>query len=463
MLAFYSHITSGIRYLQQCIRFNIKGEKMYFPLIERRIAARDRRSHSTDRRQTQNSYSSVNNKRNKIVRRYGKDRRVLVLDRETLLYASILNKDQKPEDKKSKTISFCSAILIPLTIALSSIGTTIFINKIQKESADKISSKQMESASLIAKQQKESAELIAKGQQENAQKIADANIKNSKTIADAQMETQHLQHLVTIFSSIISPEKKEDKRQSVINQRIRSLAVYGDEALPFLLQIRQHFPKPDDDTSTNTNSYLAAKETIETIIGYSQLDLSGQIVTGSSDTPINLRHKIYENYNLDNSYFTNVNLYKANFSGSSLQNSSFTSADLQETNFMNANLKNVKFVDSNLSKTDFRHAYLVGVTFSPDCKNIQYAKFSLNTLLKAESVLFETFDADMYALLLITHEKKLERINNEEKNKLDAVYTKSNTNNFRELQEKLNILRNKGLAGIKDKPIDTHKLSMNTI
>lgn len=416
---------------------------MYFPMIERRIAARDdRRSHSPDRRQALSSHSCENNRRNKIVRRNGNDRRVMTLDRETLLLnaASVLATDnQKIKEEKSKFISVCSTILIPLTIGLSSLGATLGINHMQ-----------MESAKVIADQQKESAELIAKGQQKNAAKIA-----------GAQIATQHLEHLVEIFSSIISPKDDKDK---VIVQRIRSLVVYGEEALPFLLQIRQHFKEPanDQSSSTNPNLYLAAEETIKVIIGYNHLNLSGQKIIGKKGAFVNLRHKIYNNYNLDRSEFTYVNLYKANFSGSSLQSSSFTSADLQEAIFKYVNLKKVKFVNSNLRKTDFRHAYLDGVTISPDCTNIEYAIFSLNTLLKAESDLFKSFNADKYALLLINHKEQLEKINIEAKSKLDAVYTKSNTNNFEELQEKLNMLRNKGLAGIKNKPKANHQLSMNT-
>ncbi len=224
-----------------------------------------------------------------------------------MLFSIKQSEIKAPTEKKSKVISFCSAILIPLSIGISSF--------------------------LIAINQDKNAQRIANGQQENAQKIASANIENSQKIADAQIETQHLQHLVSIFSTIISPK---DKKEGIIHQRIRSLAVYGGEALPFLLQIRQHFSSLNNTASRNTEK--VTNQTIDKILGYSQLDLQGQKVIGKSEKPINLRHKKYKNYNLDNSKFEYVNLYKADFSGSSLHASIFTHADLQETNFGNANL-----------------------------------------------------------------------------------------------------------------------------
>lgn len=277
------------------------------------------------------------------------------------------------------------------------------------------------------------------------------------------METQHLQHLVAIFSSIISPEKKADKSKNVIHQRIRSLSVYDDEALPFLLQIRQHFSKPGLDSSQQSQTWRIANQTIGSIVGYSQLDLSGQTVISLTDTPTNLRHKEYANYNLDNSHFTNVNLYKANFSGSSLQSSSFTDADLQETKFNNANLKGVSFKNSILRKTNFRNAYLSGVKFSPDCKYLEHAIFSLNTLLKPDSGLFSSLDADKFALLLIPHESELERINAEEKSKLDQTFAKLKIEDFSQLKEKFSELRNQGLASIDDKPKVTRQVSMSSL
>lgn len=73
---------------------------MYFPLIERRIAAKDRRLPSTDRRQANKIHSVGNNKRTKQARRKGNDRRTLILDRETLRdYAAFLNKAHEHEEK----------------------------------------------------------------------------------------------------------------------------------------------------------------------------------------------------------------------------------------------------------------------------------------------------------------------------------------------------------------------------
>ncbi|GFO72192.1 hypothetical protein BJAS_P2219 [Bathymodiolus japonicus methanotrophic gill symbiont] len=133
--------------------------------------------------------------------------------------------------------------------------------------------------------------------------------------------------MVKIFSSIISPEKKDT--QAVIEQRIRSLAVYDNEALPFLLQIRQHFSSLSDsslgekdlsamaekeDRKNATNKANIATTTIKTIIRYSQLNVPNQYIEGKSKKDyLNLRNKEYKNYNLENSTFTNVNFYNSMF------------------------------------------------------------------------------------------------------------------------------------------------------
>jgi uncharacterized protein YjbI with pentapeptide repeats len=173
--------------------------------------------------------------------------------------------------------------------------------------------------------------------------------------------------------------------------------------------------------------------------------------------------KKYINYNLDNSHFKNVNLYKANFSDSSLQNSSFTNADLQETIFKSANLKDVTFTNSNLSKTDFRHAYLEGVTFSSNCRNIEYANFSLNTLLKVQSGFLKNLDKDKYVLLLMSHEKTLEKISTGEQSKLVDLFRKLGIDNFSKLQEKFKELKNIGLADTENRAIAFYQVAMNTL
>ena len=348
---------------------------------------------------------------------------------------------------------FCSTFLLPLTVAAVSVFATISINK----------------------QQVASAKQLANGQQENAQKIADANIKNSKTIAEGEMETAHLKHLVVIFSSIISPE--ESATPAIIQQRIRSLAVYGDEALPFLLQIRQHFSKLDKTNLEKKGSAfvidmkeeaLVATTTIGTIIKYSQLNIPKQEIKGKSDKERhNLRNKEYINYNLAYSKFKNVNLYRANFSSSSLQHSYFTNVDLVEANFQNANLTNVTFDNVKLRKTDFHQANLKKVIFSK-CQNIEDAKFSLYTVLEAESGFFGKLEEEQYILLLMAHEEELVRISNseEEKSKLDNILTilqKYQITSFHELQKKFQEHKSKRFTSIKVKTDEVDQMSMNFI
>jgi hypothetical protein len=297
--------------------------------------------------------------------------------------------------------------------------------------------------------------VIAAGQRENATKIANANIENSRTIASAQMETQHLEHMVSIFSSIISPKAGEEKE--VIHKRIRSLAVYRDEALPFLLQIRRYSINEDDSSGNLTLNVTT--ETINRIVQDSQLDLSKQIVRGESeDSPVNLRRKKYVNYNLNGSLFEFVNLYQADFSGSSLQGSTFIGTDLQESNFQSANLKGVIFEKVNLRKTDFRNAYLQGVQFKK-CAYIASVKFSLFALLRADQEPFKSISLRHYTLLLMNYEEQLAALDKEEKGKLTKALDKLNMIDFDELQAKFNTYRVKGMAG-KTKKQEV-RLSMN--
>lgn len=428
---------------------------MYFPLIERRIAAQDRRFNTTDRRQSQKSHSLAGNKRKKTARRKGNERRTLILDRETLLYASLLNKEHEPEEKKSKSFLFCSTFLLPLTVAAVSVFATISINN----------------------QQVTSAEKLATGQQENAQKIADANIKNSKTIAAAEMETEHLKHLVHIFSTIISPGGNDS--EEVIQERIRSLSVYGDEALPFLLQIRQHFSKLDieslrqkekSETPINKKEEkaLVADRTISAIIKYSQIEVSRQIVSGTPKQHLNLRNKEYINYNLGNSTFSYVNLFGANFYSSSLHGSSFKHVDLVEANFQKTNLADVSFEYANLRKTDFNQAKLKGVTFK-DCENIEEAKFSLNTILYAKPGFFGPLKVDQYVLLLMSHEEELVRKNKNEaeksklKNILTILKNKYQINSFTELQGKFKQYKSKSFLSKQGASKEADKVSMSNL
>ncbi len=451
---------------------------MYFPLIERRTSSQDRRCQTLERRQSQNT-AILKEKREENSRRKKSDRRVLTLDRETLLYASFLNASpqsisadlnhsSKPVSKKSKTLSFCSAILIPLTIGLSSLGATVFINKEQEESANK----------------------IADANIENSKTIANANIQNSQTIANAQIKTQHLQHLVKIFSTIIS--SKLDEKPEVIRQRIQSLAVYGDESIPFLLQIKDHFPE-----SKNTAIHETTLKTIDDIIGHSQFNLSKQKIGESSGASLNLRHRDYANYNLDESHFTNVVLYKSNFSGSSLQGATFKDADLQEANFISSSLINVTFNSTYLRKTNFHQANLKGSTFKKsdlqgasfkdsnltnvtfdgvnfkeadfhqaylesirvlNCTNIEEAHFSLPTILKAEPSLFGSLDEKKYVLILYKHKDKLIAFHNKDKKALANILNILKID-FSTLQNKFEKLQNKNVVKINHKLKDAPILS----
>lgn len=406
---------------------------MIYPLTERRIFGFDRRSTSSDKRkgfwgQPHSSESQSSNSSND--RRHGLERRQLKLDREKLL-ESITTKQSKSiwQQLKSAWQDFIQPILIPLVIGGSSFYVTREVNDRQMRNADK---------------------------------IAIENRENSAMIAEAGLKTQHLKQMSGVFSNIIklineSPDKNEAAKNA-LKQYVMSMSVYGDEALPFLLQLRDEYGQKDYVKFKKT--MLATTTTaIETILKLNQHKITMEFVDKQGQT-LYLPRRKYVNYNLSDSKFQDVILYEADFSHSLLRNAHYIDADLRKANFSNASLINATFEHTNVAETKFDHAnlegakfvnvdlananfdkaYLNGVEFDR-CENMESARFPINYLLKANAEPFKSLPARDYSLLLMQRESELLAIHENNTRSLGNVYKKLNMVDFSALQEKFNELR----------------------
>ncbi len=419
-----------------------RGElPMIYPLTERRIAGYDRRNVATVESKTFEDDEFKLKHDNVNERRRGLERRQLKLNREKLL-----------ESLTSKKSGFnwqeiIKSSVIPVFITLGSLYVTYYINE----------------------QQAASAKVVADSQLESAEKIAAANREHSSKIASAELETQRLTQMAGVFSNIITlsnqSPKSDKKTIDTLTQQIKSLSVYGDEALPFLVQLRdgEHYAKSASAISTT------AKDTIKEILLLNQPIVKMDFF-GKKDKPLYLPRREYINYNLSGSRFKNVTLYaadfshsllketefidanlrKANFSNASLINARFantgsaeTKFDIAETNFDYANLKGATFINVDLSKVNFQKSFIKGVKFV-DCDHIANAKFSMHQFLQANAEPFKSLGEIEYSKLLMKHETSLTKLHKNNAEHLKQAYIKMNLDNpgdIAELQETFSQLR----------------------
>jgi uncharacterized protein YjbI with pentapeptide repeats len=407
---------------------------MIYPLTERRIAGYDRRNVATVEFKTFESDESRLKHDNVNERRRGRERRQLKLDREKLL-ESLTSKENKSIWQHINFIwqDFIKPSLIPLVIG----GASFYVTQ-------EVTTQQLVSAETIAEQNRE----------------------NSALIADAELKTQHLMQMAKMFSNIInlinlSPAEKKTTEDTFI-QQVKSLSVYGDEALPFLLQIRDEYKGKLYDTKSERSISDVAKTTIENILKLNQHQIKMNFI-GEKDHPLNLPGREYIDYNLGGSTFKDVNLYEANFSKSSLQDAKFIDVDLRKADFSNAslinatfentdtkktrldisgtrfdhaNLENAKFIKVNLSNVSFNKTYLKNVSFE-ECMHIEKAKFSMQQLVSADIGLLNALSGDQYALLLMKYEKNLIKLHGVNAKRLGKVYEKLKLHNLNDIDELL--------------------------
>ena len=403
---------------------------MIYPLTERRIPGFDRRSNSSSTGNSLQAKATSDYESDKE-QRHGGDRRQITLNREKLL-DSIAARQGKSRwiDYLINFIKSFHVLFIPLVIAVSSGYVTKQVND----------------------QQRESAELIAK-----------ANRENSTKIADAKMETQRLMEMAEIFSKIITllskPPENYKETEGALKRQVKSLSVFGDESLPYLIQLRDEYKRKNYQDKPMEEISKIAANTIKGILLLNQPEVKMDFL-GKEELPLELPRRKYINYNLSKSRFEYVNLYEADFSRSSLQKTKFIFSNLSKANFSNASLIDAEFTDTDLSGSNFTDANLLGATFKlatltnvsfenafipgvrfVDCINIDKAKFSMETLLQADVEPMESLPAGSYLQLLMQHEDDLESTHKEDTSRLKKVYDKLNIANFDSLQVKFDELQ----------------------
>lgn len=394
---------------------------MIYPLTERRISGYDRRSH--DSRRSQNSQGSTNPR---IVeeRRSGEDRRVLGLDRDKLL-AAITKKQDK---------SLRRDLMIPGLISIVVTGLSVY-----------------------------ATHQVTKHQIKSAKIIAQADRQHSTKIAEAQLKSQRLGDITEIFSDIVKlikePPENFESNNEVLKHSIRSLSAYGDEALPFLIQLRDEY-RTSNGVEPNKTILAVAKKTIKGVLQQNQHNIEKMYIAGEKNKILALPKRKYVNYDLSDSTFQYVNLYEADFSDTTLKNAIFIDTDLRKANFSKTSLINANFMETNIAETTFDGANLKGATFQEtdlratnfenaflegakfeNCKHVEMAKFPMNMILLADQEPFKSLAARKYTKLLMQRQANLEQIAKENPSRLEKVYDKLNLADFDSLMSKIAELR----------------------
>ncbi len=355
-------------------------------------------------------------------------------------------KEIKEKEKRDSKYDFWKMVLTPLAIALFTMLATVLIND-----------KQIESAYIIANQQRESAKLIEEAKQ-----------KQSAEIAESNQEIARLNQVKEIFQTILTTHEKKPINKELLKMEIASLEVYREDALIYLLNIRNHYeqkknkllqtqkrynsiqtqsmypPSTDSqeyqDLQTElaiySNLYVVANSTIQNIIKNNQIDISHVEIIGT-DNQVNLRYKQFNNYNFFDCWFDNVNLYRADFTDSTLVRAKFDNSDLYGATFSRCILTKASFNNVDLRKANFQYAKLAEVQFSNPIKNrnddecktnkelcqnscqLEGALFSLGSLMKVDKPPFNKLfsgSADqkkirlkLYVNLLLPHRDSIKK------------------------------------------------------
>jgi len=422
---------------------------MLYPIVDRRISSTDRRGHP-DRRSEDRGTPAIEQRRRE--RRTRGDRRQINLDRERLLRN--LRLPGYREEDEPRWFKYARLWLLPIVIAGGTTAISIVIADMQSKTATAIAEMQSKTAKAIAEREQRIQESIQERDQRFQESIRESEQENAIERAEAELKTRRLEKIIDIFSKIIGDkpsDEKElgDKEREVLRQKILSLVAYRDEALPFLVQLRNYGHKEErlgssanevDCQGVDLERVLAcvvrnaARDSIAQILGESQLDIRAQIFEGKGEA-LNLRHREYVGYNMSGSEFNNVNLFKSDFSGATLTEVEFYQVDLVDAIFEGANLKHAVFWESDLKYANFQNAKLDGVRFE-NCRNVGKAKFSLNALLDSKKNLIASLNSEDYIWQLKQYEEELQDIaRSESGNKeLEDALCKANVKSFAALE-----------------------------
>ena len=304
---------------------------------------------------------------------------------------SLIEESNRHEKWKNAS-KIARIIATPVIITFVSMFVTWRINIQQSINTERITEKQIESAQIIAK----------------------ANRDNFTKISESNQRIERLTHIKEIFKTFLNEETKlTDEKIETRKMRIISLEVYKEDALLFLLNIRNHYQEKAQFDSEQKEAYdkliKQANKSIFNILLNSQVDVSGRsfmkfassssgycesfeaelrkyraehfdpitgkrpVINGQKPfiarydklkfNKLNLRKQKYKNYNFSDCSFLSVNLYSADFSSCTLKNNLFVDVDLQEASFSGSNLSGSIFLGSNLKKADLRYSLLDNVVF----------------------------------------------------------------------------------------------------
>ncbi|MCP4718066.1 MAG: pentapeptide repeat-containing protein [Desulfobacteraceae bacterium] len=322
------------------------------------------------------------------------------------------------QERRSIKIDLAKAFLLPVTLAFISIIATWSINKQQEKNAEHLALQQIKSAHIIA----------------------EANREHSARLSESNQRIERIKHIKGIFQEIIMG--KSENSNAMIMQ-IRSLEVYKEDSLSFLLNIKEHFnnqicavegtKNPQKKQKKLDDLVAQTEKTIFNILKNSQIDVAHRIFVDADDpqrlqteamglvekiekikftgldrdkyselvastNESNMRKQTYDNYNFSNCIFIKTKLYQANFSNCTLKNSIFMDVDLQEANFSGSDLSNAVFINCNLKRINFLKSKLRNTLFfNPILKHrdpakefitknglhceLEDAKFTLGTLM----------------------------------------------------------------------------------
>ncbi|MCP4769567.1 MAG: pentapeptide repeat-containing protein [Gammaproteobacteria bacterium] len=213
------------------------------------------------------------------------------------------------------------------------------------------------------------SERLENSQRLSTKEIAAAQLKSTSVIEEKKLHIQRIKELGLLRQDIVKDLAQthdiDKEAMGTIKEKIKSMTIYEETALPFLVSIKA-FTAARIDNAGNDDEHLALgeirnviSETILNSVKTVQFDMTGtQFKKGD-----NLRFAVLRNAKLNDSVFAKTNLFSADFSNSELTNADFSEAELQKVNFRNAHLKNARFRKAYLAGADFTGAKLRDADF----------------------------------------------------------------------------------------------------
>lgn len=317
--------------------------------------------------------------------------------------------------QREKSYRIAQLIITPLIITLVSVGVTWCINMQQRENTKQITEKQIKSAQIIA----------------------EANREQSAKTSESSQRIERLKQIKEIFVKLLIVTDDHDSSEIQSKKmQIISMEVYEEDALIFLLNLKEHYQVLILEQSCCKDLNDQVDKSIFNILSNGQVNVPNKIFVdcvgpkkSSSETlekaltkfrqefmkasnrrelinlkddkgpyasfvsryknmqlnEMNLRQQEYKNYNFSDCSFLSVNIYSADFSDCTLKNNIFMNVDLQETSFSGSDLSSSIFIGSNLKKVNFMDSRLRNVIFVNPILSMKDASKKIKTFCKKNS------------------------------------------------------------------------------